>query len=144
MDAEHEECERALNALAERRDANALEGVISALETHFKHEEELLDRHLYAAAAAKAEAGEKNSSSAGGAFSLEGSERESHWNDHRRILSSLRKARALLKGSADAKLPVAFVAAAMRDFSTHAERYDDNYGDRLAAALTADEEAKAA
>ena len=116
------------------------------METHFGHEEELLDRHLYAAAAAKAEAGEKTSADAstgGGGFSLEGSERESHWNDHRRILSSLCKARALLEGSADAKLPVAFVAAAMRDFSAHAERYDDNYGDRLSAALVSAEEAKA-
>ena len=146
MDEEHEACETALRTLAETREVRALEEVISAIESHFAHEEQLLDTCLYGKEVAATAAPSPSVGSSLSSFSLEASERESHWNDHRRILSSLRKALALVKGKGAAdggevKVPIAIVAEAMRDFSSHADRYDNNYAERLAAATAG--EAKA-
>ena len=50
LDEEHERCEAALNALAEKRDAASLAAVLSEYEAHFAHEEapeEICLRILY-------------------------------------------------------------------------------------------------
>merc|ERR1711935_103417 len=43
LDEEHEHCAGALRKLAAERDASALQGVLNVFETHFSHEEKLLD-----------------------------------------------------------------------------------------------------
>ena len=120
IDAEHAACAAALTELAATRSAEALRAVIAAYEGHFAHEEALCDRHVY------------QDSSAGAAdFNVDANARASHYADHARLLDALRAQAA----RDDARVPAAFVEAALRDFEQHANRYDDAYAPRLAAAL---------
>lgn len=50
LDAEHDACHAALDALGETRSAAALGAVRELYAAHFAHEEALLDAHVYAAA----------------------------------------------------------------------------------------------
>ncbi len=125
LDAEHERCAAALSALAERRDAPSLRGVIDEYTAHFAHEEALLDEHLYGGEEAPAAA-------AAGGFSIGASMRRSHWSDHKKMLdelsaldSALRERRALLGGGA--LLSHEEVDGALRRFEKHADLYDGSY-----------------
>ena len=109
LDADHSACDAALEQLRTLRDGASAALVLNAYETHFAREEALLDAHLYQAAAA-AEAAEV----AGGngnvsAFSAEASARASHRNDHKRMLTDLRKAMHACAIADDARVPVALV-----------------------------------
>jgi len=125
LDHEHELCAAALQRLDEQRDRGSLEAVLSVFRQHFKHEEELLDQHLYA-----------ELPSAAGGFSADSSMRKSHFTDHTRMLGDISKALSnMQKGDKDAKLSQAFVKRVYKDFEEHADRYDGTYADRLSAVL---------
>ena len=47
MDAEHERCAAALETLRQDLKPASLAAVLKEVETHFAHEEELLDRYVY-------------------------------------------------------------------------------------------------
>jgi len=122
LDEEHAECEAALALLAERQDAEALRTLLSAYEKHFAHEEALLDEHLYA----------KETVGTGG-FSADKGARASHFGDHDKMLSAIRK---MLSDSSDT-IPAAEVKSLALDFERHATAYDGSYADRLSAAMVA-------
>ena len=114
LDADHSACDAALEQLRTRRDGVSTALVLNAYETHFAREEALLDAHLYPAAAA-AEAAEvagghgAGASAVVSAFSAEASARASHRNDHKRMLTDLRKAMHACAIADDARVPVALV-----------------------------------
>jgi len=135
LDAEHEECEAALAALRECPTREAIMSVIEAYSKHFKHEEELLDQHLYATDA-----------SSGDGFSTAASARRSHFADHQRMIGELRaRASQLPEGGpssgpkawiyASSEAPAAFVHRMLRAFENHANLYDTAYAAPLAARL---------
>jgi len=126
LDAQHDACASALAKLAAVPTRGALERVLRVYKRHFEHEEMLLDRHLYSAAA--------KASAAGVGFSAEASARRSHYADHERMLSELRAQVAALP-SAEHTAPPAFVDKVLRDFEYHANVYDANYAEPLAARL---------
>lgn len=117
MDEEHEECTHALNALAATRSRDALRGVLSCFQEHFRHEEELMEQtkfgeHVNAALSA----------------------RKTHMEDHARILELLRRE---LK-QREPQVSAAFVDTVLREFVEHAERYDSQYGHHINAAQDQD------
>lgn len=126
LDEEHDECEGVLNALAANRDAPSIAAVIAAYESHFAHEEALLDEHLYAAVVQHG---------AGGGFNVDASTRNSHYEDHARMLRELRALHAAAaKGT---PLPADAIDSVLRDFEKHATRYDGNYATKLSNSLAA-------
>jgi len=56
-----------------------------------------------------------------------------HYQDHARMLQVLRRRLAALREGE--LLPQSFVGEVFSDFESHANLYDVNYADRLAAAL---------
>jgi len=119
LDEEHERCVDALNTLAKERSAEALRGVLECYLDHFEHEEILLDEHLYAGVDPE-----------GRGFDADRNVRKTHYQDHERMLNDLKRQ---LKSGRD--VPAEFIAKVTADFSSHADKYDGNYADRLAAAL---------
>lgn len=112
MDAEHEDCVKALNVLAEQKTQDALQSVHNIFEAHFKHEEDLL-----------------NKSGWGGDLSDAFSAKGNHFKDHTRILEKLRDELRVKKASVSLDL----ITSIMQDFEEHAVRYDNHYADHLAA-----------
>jgi len=130
LDAEHERCEAKLALLGRLTEApgvssrrkqivTALQGLLTAYEEHFAHEEQLLDEHLYAAVDKDA------------AFSADRGARTSHFADHQAMLTAVRR---LLDDGA-AAVSAADVLRLATDFERHATAYDGNYADRLSAAM---------
>ena len=110
LDADHSACDAALEQLRTLRDGASAALVLNAYETHFAREEALLDAHLYQAAAAAKAAEVAGGNGAGvSAFSAEASARASHRNDHKRMLTDLRKAMHACAIADDARVPVALV-----------------------------------
>ena len=126
LDAEHEACAAALADFARSPTRAAIEAVVQAYESHFEHEEALLDAHLYADVA----------DGAGSGFSAEASARRSHYADHERMLSELRQ-RAAAMPAAGGAATAAFVDSVLRTFENHANVYDASYAKPLAAKLAA-------
>ena len=134
MDDEHERCADAMEVLVRDRTAASLRRVLREFEAHFRHEEELLDQHLYS---------EILGAEAAGGFSADVSARKSHFADHERILADIRKEcercnslqGADTAGEAAAVVPEAFAARVVADFEKHADQYDGHYADRLAESI---------
>lgn len=126
LDAEHEECTAALNVLAHTLEAAALDAVHRVFVRHFKHEEVMLNDHIYAPE-------EKRVKREGGTSLLLDSKR-SHYRDHEKMIAKVQEehARAVKEGSL---VSSAFVNQLFRDFEHHANTYDGHYADKLAAAL---------
>jgi len=133
LDAEHRACESKLTLLANLTQppgvdgkrgqiSTALLGLLEAYTSHFRHEEALLDEHLYAAVAHDEAAG----------FSADKGARTSHFADHQAMLASVR---TLL--DAVPSVDAAAVQRLQRDFERHATQYDGGYADRLSAAMDA-------
>lgn len=112
MDAEHEECVKALNALVEQKSQDSLRSVQLLFKAHFKHEEELLHKSGW-----------------GGDVSDPFSAKGSHIKDHNRILEKIDNE---LKANR-ATLSASFIKSVMQDFEEHADRYDGHYADHLSA-----------
>lgn len=124
LDEEHEQCAAALQLLAEVRDNSALQGVLDIFQVHFRHEEQLLDEHMYAGLGTE------------GGFSADASSRKSHYQDHERMLQVLRRElQTRMKCGVSAPISGSFIDQIFRDFEHHANMYDGNYADRMAAAL---------
>jgi hemerythrin len=128
LDAEHESCEAALRSFAQTRDAASLRAVLREFESHFAHEEAMLDQHLYGHLTAGGGA------AAASGFSVAASTRASHWQDHKRMLDELRAELARASASSE---PIShrFVDSVLRSFEKHAELYDGNYADDLSTKL---------
>lgn len=126
LDAEHEECAAALDALAKTLEPSALDAVHSVFVRHFQHEEDLLNQHVYAVE-------EKRQKTEGGTSLLLDSKR-SHYRDHEKMLKKVKEehSRTLKDGGL---VSSAFVNRLFRDFEHHANVYDGFYADKLAAAL---------
>jgi hemerythrin len=143
MDEEHEECSRLLEDLREKRSKDALAAVLRCLQTHFAHEEQMLDESLYSSVAKHkpSHTGSKRKPEAeilarrnvedaeeatGGSFSAEAGARKSHFADHARMLNNVRN---FLDDDAHSGRLVseAFINGLLRDFEAHASRYDDAY-----------------
>lgn len=112
MDAEHDECVKALNVLAEQRTLEALRSVLGIVKAHFRHEEELLDQSGW-----------------GGDVSDPFSAKGSHFKDHNRILEKINNELKVKQASVSAD----FIKSIVQDFEEHADRYDGHYADHLAA-----------
>jgi len=131
LDDEHDRCVAALTALTSRRDDAALQTLIDEYTGHFAHEEALLDEHLYAAVVS-------GGPSVG--FSADASARASHRQDHVRLLSELRHLlddHSSASRAPDGTLLPAHIDPILRGFERHADTYDTNYAERLAASLAA-------
>ena len=128
MDEEHERCADAMEVLVRDRTVASLECVLQEFEAHFRHEEELLDQHLYS---------EVMGGTVG--FSADVSARKSHFADHERILAGIRteceRCNALQGTDAAAVVSKAFAAQVVADFEKHADQYDGHYADRLAESI---------
>lgn len=129
LDAEHDECCAALDLLSEQRSAPALASFLSVFEQHCSHEEALLEQHLYAP--------EEKRLAAEGGVSLLLDSRTSHFKDHARVIQTAKQELARLDREGSSVVPVSFVNALLRDFENHANIYDANYADRLAAVIGA-------
>jgi len=142
MDKEHEECARVLEELRDKRSLEALASVKRCLESHFAHEEQMLDESLYSTAAGNKrksmmEGADKMGGKENGAsgFSAEAGARKSHYADHARMLRAIQGAiheaiQSSLGNAQDAPeglVTEAFVDGLLRDFEAHASRYDDAY-----------------
>ena len=138
LDEEHRECESRLAALDalvvngcddQMKIETALRAVLSSYETHFAHEERMLDTHLYADVVA---------SNASGGFSADKGARTSHFADHKMMISNVQKLLADVS-----TVDAASVLHIRRDFERHATQYDGQYADRLSSALAAKNEVTA-
>lgn len=126
LDAEHDQCAAALAVMVQRKDYQSLMAVIRAYETHFKHEEQLLDKHLYTSASIR-----------GDGFNADAGARRSHFTDHTRLLAELYEAKCASKRGVP--LSKKFLERTLRNFEAHANRYDNAYAARLAAAMGSEE-----
>mmetsp|Transcript_24158 Transcript_24158/g.63045 ORF Transcript_24158/g.63045 Transcript_24158/m.63045 type:complete len:360 (-) Transcript_24158:281-1360(-) len=118
LDKEHGQCATALANLVRNQSRAALESVLEVYRAHFDHEEELLERYVYADIGS-------------GGFSAAGGQRKSHYADHARMIRAIS---SQLATGADV-VPSAFVNQVLRDFETHANTYDDTYADKLSARM---------
>lgn len=137
LDDEHHECETQLAVLGnlletgERTGETTIErnklvseslcGLLKAYESHFAHEETLLDKYLYAEVAQDTRSG----------FSADKGARTSHFADHQAMLS---KVRSLIEDLS--LVDLAAIRGLQQDFHQHATRYDGSYADRLSVAMT--------
>lgn len=113
MDAEHQLCVDALNALLNLRTLKSLEKVASNLGSHFQSEEKMLDEGLY-----------RDCSTANqGGFSATASARKSHFADHQRMLNSIQ---AELAKQCE-PITEMFIGNLLGDFEGHATNYDSQY-----------------
>eukprot|EP00746_Dinoflagellata_sp_MGD_P029085 gnl/MRDRNA2_/MRDRNA2_168825_c0_seq1.p1 gnl/MRDRNA2_/MRDRNA2_168825_c0~~gnl/MRDRNA2_/MRDRNA2_168825_c0_seq1.p1 ORF type:complete len:347 (-),score=73.82 gnl/MRDRNA2_/MRDRNA2_168825_c0_seq1:21-1061(-) len=112
MDAEHDECVKALNVLTEQKTQDALRSVLNIVKAHFKHEEDLLDQNDW-----------------GGNVSDPFSAKGSHFKDHNRILEKISNELKVKRASVSTD----FIKNVVQDFEEHAERYDSHYADHLEA-----------
>mmetsp|Transcript_7020 Transcript_7020/g.25877 ORF Transcript_7020/g.25877 Transcript_7020/m.25877 type:complete len:177 (-) Transcript_7020:257-787(-) len=128
LDEDHARCVAALARLAERRDLASLRAVHEEYAAHFAHEEAMLDEHLYVDVASGT--GDDRG------FNVDASTRTSHWKDHARMLRELQQLATSVAVS-NGILGAGQVDAVLRDFETHADRYDGNYAERLGAKLGA-------
>jgi len=126
LDSEHEECVAALNGLAHSKEPSALEAVYRTFVDHFKHEESLLNDHVYAV--------EEERLKKEGGTSLLLDSRRSHYSDHKKMLEKVQTeySGAVKEGRL---VSSAFVNRLFRDFEHHANVYDGHYAEKLAAAL---------
>lgn len=131
LDDEHEMCAVALNSLAADRDPDSLRMVLVAYQTHFAHEEQLLDQHLYP------ELTQNTSSGGVGGFNAQAGQRKSHYADHARLIRDIETQLTQLGSSPGATVPAVFVDKVLRDFELHAHSYDGNYAEPLAKKLRA-------
>lgn len=150
MDAEHEKCAAALDALIAKPTEPALRLVLREFTSHFAHEESLLDTHLYADIL--------DGGGSSGGFSADASARRSHHGDHARMLSDIKRllsaAATSSSGGGTGKksggvwvrqpagelmLRRECVEEIVSDFEAHADLYDGAYAERLSAALAAAE-----
>ena len=138
MDQEHEECARVLGELRDKRSLEALASVLRCLESHFAHEEQMLDESLYASAAPSSAVGTKRKSVGDGdamggeekgakGFSAEAGARKSHYADHARMLRAVKGCLDDARDAPERLATDAFVDGLLRDFEAHASRYDDAY-----------------
>ena len=129
MDEEHERCADAMEVLVRDRTVASLRCVLQEFEAHFRHEEELLDQHLYSEILEGGPVG----------FSADVSARRSHFADHERILADIRtecgRCNALQGADAAAVVSKAFAAQVVAEFERHADQYDGHYADRLAESI---------
>mmetsp|Transcript_47899 Transcript_47899/g.89694 ORF Transcript_47899/g.89694 Transcript_47899/m.89694 type:complete len:361 (-) Transcript_47899:213-1295(-) len=110
MDAEHEECAKALRRLVDSRSREVLEDVLKCLTDHFSHEEELFEEHGFGA-----HVNEKLSA------------KTSHAAEHRRLLDKVRN--QLSRGPS---VPAPFVRELLEEFHEHTTLYDMQYADFMA------------
>jgi len=129
LDEEHDECCSALDLLSEHRSASALASFLEIFERHCAHEELLLEQHLYAP--------EEKRLAAEGGVSLLLDSRTSHFKDHARVIRVVKEELASLEREGNSVVSVSFVNGLLRDFENHANVYDANYADRLAAVIGA-------
>lgn len=130
LDAEHEECSSALELLSQHRSASALANFLDIFQRHCDHEESLLEEHLYAP--------EEKRVSVEGGVSLLLNSRTSHFQDHKKLIGSIKQELDRLGGdTSDALVSVSFVNGLLRGFENHANVYDASYADRLAVAVGA-------
>ena len=137
MDEEHERCADAMEVLCRDRTASSLRRVLREFETHFRHEEELLDEHLYS---------DVVGGGAATGFSADTSARKSHFADHKRILTDIRQECERINSEAadeGAVVPEAFAAKVVAEFEKHADQYDGHYADRMAESMSAKQTATA-
>lgn len=134
MDEEHERCADAMEVLVRDRSVASLRRVLQEFEAHFRHEEELLDQHLYSDVLGKAVEG----------FSADASARKSHFADHKRILTDIggecERCNSLKRDGGDAAETEAlvsetFAAHVVAEFEKHADQYDGHYADRMAESI---------
>lgn len=116
-----------MNTLAQGHEPSALDAVHRIFVKHFKHEESLLNDHVYAVE-------EERLKKEGGTSLLLDSKR-SHYRDHEKMIQKVKDehARAINDGGL---VSSAFVNRLFRDFEHHANVYDGHYTEKLAAALT--------
>lgn len=126
LDAEHEECEAALNTLAQSRAPAALAAVHQIFVRHFQHEEDMLNDHLYSVEEARLR-------KEGGTSLLLDSKR-SHYRDHEKMIQKVADEHARATKAGDL-VSSAFVDQLFRAFEHHANIYDGHYADKLAAAM---------
>jgi hypothetical protein len=112
---EHHECEEALRILRVKHDNESLSKLLRTFEDHFRHEEVLLDKHLY----------DKDMTG----FSADMNARKSHFADHAKILDNFRCYLAY------DDIPELVVNSISNMFHSHTREYDVNYADRLSEAL---------
>ena len=127
LDEEHELCAAALKSLVADRDVESLQQVLIFYEQHFMHEEKLLDTHLYNSVPSNGNVG-------AGGFSADTSARASHFEDHKRLIRNIEEELERLQCSGNT-ISSNFVDKVLRDFESHANRYDDAYAERLSIKL---------
>lgn len=138
MDAQHEECAAALEALRRDRSAASLGSALECLLEHFAEEERLLDSTLYASAEASKSTGKgkqgdetepRGDDAAPAGFSAQAGARKSHYADHRRLLRIAEEELAELESaeSKDQEVAGSVIQGLLRGFEQHANRYDAAY-----------------
>ena len=121
MDAEHERCAAALETLRQDLKPASLAAVLKEVETHFAHEEELLDRYVY-------------KQPGGGGFSADAGARKSHRADHTKILSEIRA--ACERAEREGTVPMEIVTRVEDEFERHADQFDGKtHGSLVASGL---------
>lgn len=129
MDQEHEMCADALNALASERTVEVLQMAHDALERHFEHEEQLLEKYVYVGV----------SSAKATSFNADANARKNHYNDHDVMLKTIRLQIRDLEIDGGL-VPASFISSLMSNFHAHADLYDGSYASRLSMALQKEEE----
>mmetsp|Transcript_13062 Transcript_13062/g.33549 ORF Transcript_13062/g.33549 Transcript_13062/m.33549 type:complete len:350 (+) Transcript_13062:531-1580(+) len=146
MDAEHDECASALQALQEHRSRTALRLALDCVSRHFAHEERVLDTTIWANAAAldQRDGGRQlpgaeqadvlpdiPAKAPARGFSAESSARRSHFADHARMLRAMAEQLEALAAAGKLEeapaLEPAFVDKLLSDFVAHANMYDAAY-----------------
>lgn len=107
LDAEHEECVKAVNALVKSSSIEDLKTVHACFNQHFSHEEDLMQQAGF------------------GGGDPRFCARTSHAKDHARIISYIEE--CINSASSSGVVPVLAIRQVMSELADHAEKYDDHY-----------------
>ena len=123
LDKEHDNCSEILVNLSKNLSKLLLQKFLYIFEKHCKHEEEILNKYLYSLEEKKFKKG---------SVSIPLNTRNSHFNDHKRIINYIKNE---LESNNSSKVSINFINTLLRDFENHTNIYDSNYANQLNSAI---------
>ena len=124
LDQEHDECLYLLRELSDKKQLSDLINFQNHFQIHCKHEESILDKFIYLP--------EQNKINKTGNISLLLNSRESHFNDHKKIIIKLNKDIKKLQNKAISTVSVDIINNLIHEFTNHTDFFDNSYSDILA------------
>ena len=124
LDKEHDECLSLLRELSKNKKVSSLNKFLDHFKIHCGHEEFILNKFIYIP--------EQNKISKTNGISLLLNSRDSHFNDHKKIIFRLNKEIKKLENKGISQVSVDVIDNIILEFTNHTDFFDNSYSDMLA------------